>query len=167
MLDDIISKSSVRLEIDKVVSRVEEKLRKEPDATLVWESIPITIYGKELPDVIRSSLVFIIPPNTITGAERHPNSHQRMMSYRGSGDLQIWDGDKWDSKILVSNLDASIEKRWISISLNVWHQAVGFEEDWVVISFHTVSDGELIDERPDPENTKLTQQRRYMGNIKD
>ena len=167
LFDDIISKSAVRLEIDKFVSRVEEKLRKEPDATLVWESIPLTIYGKRLPDVVRSSWVFIVPSNTVTGAERHPKSHQRMMSYRGSGDLQIWKGERWHSNILVSNLDEMFEKRWISISPNVWHQAVGFKGDWVVISFHTVLDKELIEERPDPEDTKLTQKKRYMGNIKD
>ena len=87
VLDDIISKSLIRLEIGNIISETEEKLRKEPDATLVWESIPLTIYGERLPDVIRSSWVFIIRAHSTTGPERHPNSQQRMMSYRGTGDL--------------------------------------------------------------------------------
>jgi hypothetical protein len=32
-----------------------------------------------------------------------------------------------------------LEKRWISIPQNVWHQPIILKEaDWVVVSFHTV-----------------------------
>ncbi len=152
VLDNIISKSLIRLEIGNIISETEEKLRKEPDDTLVWESIPLTIYGERLPDVIRSSWVFIVRAHSTTGPERHPNSQQRMMSYRGTGNLQIWDGDKWCSNILVSDPTEGIGKRWVSISQNIWHQAVVGEENWVVVSFHTVPDSELIEERPDHSN---------------
>jgi hypothetical protein len=58
---------------------------------MAWEPIPLSIYGNALPAMIRSIWVFILRAGTNTGAERHPNSHQRMMSFEGSGDMQIRD----------------------------------------------------------------------------
>lgn len=162
ILDKIIKQTSIRSAIEPIVTRVEQKLNQDSEVKLTWESIPLFIYGKQLPNGIRSSWVFVIPPQTTTGAERHPNSYQRMMSYRGSGDLQIWDGDKWNSNILVSDLDKGMGKRWVSIPTNIWHQAVVGKENWVVVSFHTVPDDELIEERPDPTGTKFISQRKYL-----
>ena len=59
---------------------------RSPD--LVYQSIDLSLYGARLPPGIRSSWVFALRGNTVSGAERHPDSIQRMMSYRGSGDLQ-------------------------------------------------------------------------------
>ena len=162
ILDGIINKVSIRSAINPIVSRVEQKLNQDSEAKLTWESVPLVIYGKQLPNGIRSSWVFVIPPQTTTGAERHPNSYQRMMSYRGSGDLQIWDGDKWNSNILVSDLDKGIGKRWVSIPTNIWHQAVVGKENWVVVSFHTVPDDELIEERPESTDSQLFRQPKYL-----
>ena len=113
--------------------------------------------------MIRSSWVFAIRAQANTGAERHPNSQQRMMSYRCSGELQIWTGERWRSNTLVSDLEAQIENRWISIPPNTWHQAVVTKENWIVVSFHTVAEGELIEERPDADNIGLTHQRKYLN----
>ena len=56
---------------------------------------------------------------------------------------------KWKSNILVSDADAPLERRWISIPTNVWHRPViPNDNDWVVVSFHTVPAEELIEERP-------------------
>ena len=55
---------------------------------------------------------------------------------------------------LTSDSDAPLEKRWISIPQNVWHQPViSKETDWVVVSFHTVPAEELIEERPESRGT--------------
>jgi hypothetical protein len=156
--------------IGLAVSRAEQKLAHSLRAPLAWEPMPLATYGGTLPNMICSSWVFILRAQTRTGAERHPNSHQRMMSYRGSGDLQIWtdesvpsnEGKGWCSNPLVSDPEARIESRWVSIPPNIWHQAVVPEENWVVVSFHTVAEGELMEERPDAADTELTHQRRYM-----
>src|SRR5262249_27793524 len=87
-LDRAVRSEAVRPKIDAIVARVEQKLRDRPDDMLGWEPIPLDCYTAPLPATIRSSWVFILRANTTTGAERHPNSHQRMMSYRGSGDFQ-------------------------------------------------------------------------------
>jgi len=166
ILDEIFEQESVRKMIDSIVLRVEEKLMRDSESILAWEPVPLDVYGEKLPNMIRSSWVFVIRARTNTGPERHPNSYQRMLSYRGSGDLQIWDGKRWCSNPLISESEAPIESRWITIPQNVWHQAVVLDENWVVVSFHTVPADELIEERPHPTNTELTRQRKYLDEQK-
>jgi hypothetical protein len=95
--------------------------------------------------------------------ERHPNSHQRMMSFEGSGDMRTGAPEQLQSNVLVSNPDAPMERRWISIPQNVWHRpVVGAEADWAVVSFHTVPADELIEERPDYRMNDGTKQMKYL-----
>lgn len=162
-IDEILKSKDLRAKIDLIVTEVEQKLAGQPDELLTYEPIPLSIYGEALPDCIRSSWVFILRAETITGAERHPNSHQRMMSYRGTGDMQTMSDDRWQSNFLVSDKDAGIEKRWVSIPTNVWHQPVVGKENWAVVAFHTVLDNELIEERPNSTDFKSTRQRIYLA----
>ena len=162
ILDIIARQESVSIIIDSKVVRVEQKLAQDTEALLAWEPVPLATYSGELPDMLHSSWVFVVRAETNTGAERHPNSCQRMMSYRGSGDLQIWTGGRWCSNLLVSDPEEQIERRWISIPPDVWHRAVVPKENWVVLSFHTVLGDELIEERPDPTDSKLICQQRYL-----
>lgn len=37
------------------------------------------------------------------------------------------------------------------------------DENWVVVSFHAVPAEELIEERPDSTDEKMTQQRKYLA----
>jgi len=67
----------------------------------------------------------------------------------GQSDVETESEIAWRSHILVSDLSAPFEKRWISIPQNVWHRPViPTGADWVVVSFHTVPAAELIEERP-------------------
>ena len=158
---------------------------------MAWEPIPLTTFRGALPEGIRSSWVSLLRAGANTGAERHPNSHQRMMSFAGTGDLQteksgqtsnvqrptpkafasrqsnvtIKEADlKWKSNILVSNADAPLERRWISIPINAWHRPViPNDGDWVVVSFHTVPADELIEERPADTSGSGTKQMVYLS----
>jgi ribosomal protein S18 acetylase RimI-like enzyme len=160
-LDDILKEEAVRARIDAVVAHVEQTMVREPTRPMGWEPVPLSVYGEALPPMIRSSWVFILRAGAITGAERHPNSHQRMMSYRGSGDLQIGGEGQWESHPLVSDASAGLERRWVSVPPNIWHQAVVPDGDWVVVSFHTVAAHELIEERPDPRDSTATLRKHY------
>ncbi len=162
-LDLAVRSRTIRPKIEAIVARVEQKLRERPDDVLAWEPIPIDCYGTPLPETIQSSWVFILRGNTTTGAERHPNSHQRMMSYRGSGDFQTRLEGEWCSHLLKSDRMAPIAERWISIPPNVWHQGVVPGENWVVVSFHTAAEHELIEERPGMEGETASRQRKYAG----
>jgi len=175
-LDQILRSEKVRTLIRPVVKRVHARLSRETGALMAWEPIPLTIYGNTLPGAIKSSWAFVLRAGANTGAERHPNSHQRMMSFQGSGDMQVQPessktrgqrtevGDAWQSNMLISDSNAPLEKRWISIPQNVWHQPViSKETDWVVVSFHTVLAEELIEERPESSGEERTKQMRYLG----
>ena len=136
--------------INDVVRRIEPELT-NTDSLMCWEPLDLSAFGN-LPNTIKSSWVFILKANTTSGAERHPNSHQRMVSFRGVGDFQVRRRSKWYSRYLVSEEDTQLTKKWISIPKNVWHQGVVGPENWVVVSFHTVLADELIEERPTSDN---------------
>jgi hypothetical protein len=161
-LDAVLQSDAVRAGIDPLADRVKRKLTENHAAAMAWEPIPLSIYGESLPALVRSSWVFILRALATTGAERHPNSHQRMMSFHGTGDLQTGGEGQWQSNLLISDREADLEQRWVSIPPNVWHQAVVPDADWVVVSFHTVPEKELIEERPDAVDTRRIQQRKYV-----
>jgi steroid delta-isomerase-like uncharacterized protein len=162
-LDALLHSNAARAQIHPIVERVAQELARDRTAPMAWEPIPLSLYGEGLPQPIRSSWVFILRAGATTGAERHPNSHQRMMSYHGTGDMQTGGEGHWQSHPLVSVDGAGLEQRWISIPPNVWHQAVVADQDWVVVSFHTVPAEELIEERPDAADSGRTNQRRYLA----
>jgi len=66
--------------IKPIVQQVEYRLTQDPASSLAWELVPLALYGEKLPDVIQSSWVFVLRAHTNTGAERHPDSHQLMVS---------------------------------------------------------------------------------------
>ena len=142
---------------------------------MAWEPIPLTLFRGALPALIRSSWVFILRAGANTGAERHPNSHQRMMSFEGTGDLQTEAQPSgassrepsdiiWRSNILVSDPEATLERRLISIPQNVWHRPViAKDANWVVVSFHTVPAEELIEERPPTRGADTMKRMLYLA----
>ena len=173
-LDAIVRSDELRAEIGPIVDRVCTALSQKPEALMTWEPIPLEIFGEGLPPKIRSGWIFVLRAGADTGAERHPNSHQRMMTLHGSGDmktenkkgeLRIKKDEKvidWESNVLVSDPSAPLERRWISISPRVWHRpVVGRDGDWVVISFHTVPAEDLIEEKMD-ESCAGTKQKKYV-----
>lgn len=162
LLDCLLRDPAVRAAIEPMVSRVEAILNDSPAVPLAWESVPLEIYSGRLPAIIRSSWVFVLRGNSASGAERHPNSHQRVMAYHGSGDFPIRIGGEWRSHFLTDDPQAPLLSRWASIPPNTWHQAVVSGPHWVVVSFHTVPDHELIEERPDSTDAELMNQRRYL-----
>jgi len=158
----MLQSDTVRAAINAVVEQVVRKLAQDCTATMAWEPIPLSVYGSFLPAPIQSSWVFILRAGATTAAERHPDSHQRMMSYRATGDLQTGGEGRWHSNPLISEPSAPLEQRWISVPPTVWHQAVVADQVWVVISFHTVPAQELIEERPDAKDASRTRQRHYL-----
>jgi hypothetical protein len=162
-IDTILRSEPLRQQIRPVVERVRAELARKKEALMTWEPIPLTVFGRALPREIRSAWVFVLRAGADTGAERHPNSHQRMMSFEGSGDMKTGEPEQWQSNVLISNHEAPLEQRWISIPQNVWHRPViGADADWVVVSFHTVPAGELIEEKPDDNSQDGTKQMKYL-----
>lgn len=164
LLEGLLESDGVRASIDPIVERVERQLARDEAAVMAWEPIPLPIYGDSVPEFIRSSWVFILRRGATTGAERHPNSIQRMMSYRGVGDMQTGGPGRWQPHLLVDDKKADFDRRWLSIPSNVWHQCVVPKaENWVVVSFHSVPAEELIEERPEGDDISRTRQKRYLN----
>jgi hypothetical protein len=162
LLDIAVKEESVKQYMTGVIQRVEETLENDSNALMAWEPIPLELYKQKLPKEIKSSWVFNLKKNTTTGAERHPNSIQRMMSYKGHGDFQTKPNLEWESNFLESDFDGEFDKRWISIPINVWHQGIVSDENWIVISFHTAEVSELIEERPEDGNENKLHQQKYI-----
>lgn len=167
ILDGLANRESVRPVLDAAVARAEHKLAQDGDAVMAWETVPLSAYGEGMPSVIRSSWVFVLRAGATTGAERHPNSHQRAMAYRGSGDLQVRTGGRWRSNHLISDPEAPMEGRWVSIPPNTWHQGVVPDANWAIVSFQTVPEDELIEERPDGTDGSRTRRRVYVEDDTD
>jgi hypothetical protein len=159
-LDAIVRSKQVQAQISPIIERVRLDLERKPDALMTWEPVPLAIFGNTLPKEIRSGWIFVLRAGADTGVERHPNSHQRMMTFAGTGDMKIdikaakndvasESEIEWRSNVLISDPSVPLEQRWISIPPNVWHRPViQMGADWVVASFHTVPATELIEERP-------------------
>src|SRR5262245_4782396 len=162
-IDSVLRSETVRQQIRPIVERVRAELARKREAVMTWEPIPLTLFASALPPEIQSAWVFVLRAGADTGAERHSNSHQRMLSFEGSGDMQIGEPGQSQSNVLISNPHAPLEQRWISIPQNVWHRpVVGRDADWTVVSFHTVQANELIEERPDDSNGDGTKQMKYL-----
>jgi hypothetical protein len=146
-LDRAIRRPRAAAFLASLANDLEAALFDDATPRLAWRSVPLCAYDT-LPDGIESSWVFALRADCTSGAERHPNSIQRVMSYRGSADMQLWNGKAWDSHRMESGVELPFDTRWLSIPTNVWHKPVMSGENWVVVSFHTAPDDALIEERP-------------------
>src|SRR5687768_9372284 len=111
-LDAAVREPRAQSALAGVAGRLLERLEADRSPVMTWEPVPLEVYPP-LPEGIRSSWVFVLRQNTTTGAERHPNSHQRVMSLRHAADLQTWEAGSWRSNLLVSDPDAPLLRRWL------------------------------------------------------
>jgi hypothetical protein len=153
-LDAAVSSPIAAAALLPIGERVLATLARGPNEIEAWESAPLELYGTTLPSEIRSSWIFVLRRGVTTGAERHPNSIQRMTSLSGGGDFQVHDGARWTSRRLTSDPRASLEDRWISIPPDTWHQGIVGSKDWLSPPSHPrlqrVDRGAADPDDPDP-----------------
>lgn len=153
-LDALLREPSVLQEIDRVAAELLARTPSGSEKLLDRERVPIAIYGPNLPSLIRSCWIYLMREPAMTTPERHPNSHQRTMAYKGTGFFEVNEMPDFDGEgdgatyFLEGGFTAPLETRWASIPENLWHQAVVTEGDWVMVSFHTATENELIEEHP-------------------
>lgn len=155
--------------VSTYVATVLERVERELAATaapMAWESVPLAVFDRPLPEAVKSCWVFVIRAGAETGAERHPNSHQRSLSLTGRGEFRLREGGRWQSSPLVSDRGAPLEQRWLSIPPSTWHHVFVGAGNWGMLSFHTVAAEELVEERPlrpDDLDGGPTERRRYQA----
>jgi hypothetical protein len=146
-LNEVVRSDSAAAIIGTTLQRVFRQL--DASAKLMaWETVSLSAFADGLPENIRSCWIFVIRAAAATGAERHPNSHQRSFSLIGGGTFELRAGTNWHSHPLKSTDRASIEQRWVSIPPSTWHRLFVGPEAWGMWSFHTVVPEALIEERP-------------------
>jgi len=145
-LDTIVRQPRVAKVLEAAVREAQEELAQNPEAVSVSVAVPLDVYGEGLPKVIQSSRVFVLRARAKSKRERHPNSHQRVLSYRGAGEIRTLEATAWRSHFITNEPSAGIDKRWASVAERIWHQPIAGKDDWAVIAFHTVPQDELIDE---------------------
>ncbi len=152
--------------VAEVFERVKRELAAGAAAPMAWESVPLALFDRPLPQAIKSCWVFVIRAGAETGAERHPNSHQRSLSLTGRGEFQLRERGAWESYPLVSDRGAPPERRWVSIPQSTWHRLFVGGENWGMLSFHSVAAEALVEERPiEPEGLDggPTERHRYQA----
>jgi hypothetical protein len=150
-LNPIVGKAAVAEAVRQTLRKVLQELDAS-ERIMAWDTVPLAVFGDDLPQSIRSCWVFAIRANAATGAERHPNSHQRSLSLAGQGTFELRAGGEWTSHPLVSIEPADLPRRWVSIPPSTWHRLFTGSAPWGMLSFHTVAPEDLIEERPVNEN---------------
>jgi hypothetical protein len=147
LLDQIARTPTMMAPLRMILDRVMRKLQ-AGTATMAWETVPLTTFDAVLPPSIASCWVFVIRADADTGPERHPNSHQRSLSLVGQGEFQLWSGRGWESHPLTSAPGDVVDRRWVSIPPLTWHRLFVGASPWGMVSFHSVSAADLVEEKP-------------------
>ena len=162
-LDAMLRTGTSLRRVADLLGSVTEKLT-ETDAAMAWDVVPLDWFEGRVPEGIASCWVFAVRAGAETGAERHANSHQRSLSLVGRGEFQLHEGGSWLSHPLISDPSAPLDRRWVSIPENTWHRLVVGDENWGMLSFHTVAADELVEETPaDPDDLHGSIARRHYA----
>jgi hypothetical protein len=145
-LESVLEGQPARPAIDAAIAESKRQLDADRQRPAGSVQVPLSVYGPNFPSVIKSCRVFVLRAGSEFKIERHPNSHQRVLSLAGSGKIRVFEKSTPRDVSLRSDMTGSLEVRWASLSENIWHQPVSGNKDWVVLTFHTASEKELIDE---------------------
>ena len=145
-IESLLGNQRTQFAIDTAISGSKAQLDADQQRPAGAVQASLTEFGDSLPSVLKSCRVFTLRANTESRIERHPNSHQRVLSLEGTGIIKVFDEAAPWTFSLRSDFDGPLESRWASLRENIWHQPVSGNEDWVVLTIHTAAEMELIDE---------------------
>src|SRR2546426_10726605 len=86
-LDRLLRRAAVRASIDAAIGPLERRLPPDTGAQMAWETVPLSLHHPGLAGTLRWSWLFILRSGAVTGAERHPTTHQRTQAHRRASDL--------------------------------------------------------------------------------
>jgi len=100
-----------------------------------WEFVSLG----PLPEGIASAGLFVLPARSRPTPHRHPNSIQHMRRLSGEARVRLTLGDE------VLDRSVGADERWVVIEADATHQIDVGDREFVVISFHTVPQEELLE----------------------
>jgi hypothetical protein len=92
-----------------------------------------------LPEGIASAGLFVLPARSRPTPHRHPNSIQHMRRLSGEARVRLTLGDE------VLDRSVGADEPWVVIQADATHQIDVGDREFVVISFHTVPQAELLE----------------------
>jgi hypothetical protein len=100
-----------------------------------WEFVSLG----PLPEAIASAGLFVLPAHSRPTPHRHPNSIQHMRRLAGEARVRLTLGDEVVDRLVGA------DERWVVIEADATHQIDVGDREFVVISFHTVPQAELLE----------------------
>jgi hypothetical protein len=100
-----------------------------------WEFVSLD----PLPEGIASAGLFVLPARSMPTPHRHPNSIQHMRRLAGEARVRLTLGDEVMDRLVGA------DERWVVIEADATHQIDVGDQEFVVISFHTVPQEELLE----------------------
>jgi hypothetical protein len=100
-----------------------------------WEFVSLG----PLPEGIGSAGLFVLPARSRPTPHRHPNSIQHMRRLSGDARVRLTLGDE------VLDRSVRADEPWVVIQADATHQIDVGDGEFVVISFHTVPQEELLE----------------------
>ena len=100
-----------------------------------WEFVSLG----PLPEGVASAGLFVLPARSRPTPHRHPNSIQHMRRLSGEARVRLTLGDEVMDRLVGA------DARWVVIQADATHQIDVGDQEFVVISFHTVPQEELLE----------------------
>jgi hypothetical protein len=92
-----------------------------------------------LPEGIASAGLFVLPARSRPTPHRHPNSIQHMRRLAGEARVRLTLDDEVVDRLVGA------DERWVVIQADATHQIEVGDREFVVLSFHTVPQAELLE----------------------
>lgn len=130
-LDALVERSQAVLDAASLKARAMLQIGEE----FGWEFVSLG----PLPEGIASAGLFVLPARSRPTPHRHPNSIQHMRRLSGEARVRLTlDGEVMDRLV-------GADERWVVIETDATHQIDVEDREFVVISFHTVPQKELLE----------------------
>ncbi|MCY4399025.1 MAG: hypothetical protein OXE96_06775 [Gemmatimonadetes bacterium] len=166
----VFAAEEVRAVLDAAFEELVAELRDRREPPHATCPIPIDLFSRALPqgvpgldghesgsrpEPVRLCRAFLLRRGASMAApERHANSVQRLVSYRGRGWIHQGLPGSGPSSLLPRAIAspglgdaADIHRFWDIVAPGVWHfPEADREEDWATVTFHSAAEDEIIDE---------------------
>ena len=136
-LDDLVERS--RDALDEATAKARSML--ETGEEFGWDFVSLS----PLPEGLVSAGLFVLPADSSPTPHRHPNSVQHMRRLAGEARVTVSLGGE------TTERSVTIDEPWMVIEQDATHAIQVGPEEFVVISFHTVTQDELLEVSDDGE----------------
>jgi quercetin dioxygenase-like cupin family protein len=130
-LDALVERSQAVLDAASLKARAMLQIGEE----FGWEFVSLG----PLPEGVASAGLFVLPARSRPTPHRHPNSIQHMCRLSGEARVRLTLGGEVMDRLVGA------DERWVVIETDATHQIDVEDREFVVISFHTVPQEELLE----------------------